>query len=132
MSRALGAALIVTLLAFAALMLFPSLPDPTCASVMVRTATKPRITIPANCVASRSVVPDAMVSYLEQERIRRGLLPDGWITCTERPAEPFSFTDDPHWLPSYVPGAYQFRRTVIIVPYVPSAPKGSPWWLKLA
>jgi len=33
---------------------------------------------------------------------------------------------DDHWLPSYVPGTYEFRRTVIIVPYRQPAPQGSP------
>jgi hypothetical protein len=34
--------------------------------------------------------------------------------------------NDSHWLPSYVPGTYQFRRTVIIVPYAQPTPQRSP------
>ena len=33
--------------------------------------------------------------------------------------------NDPRWLPSYVPGAYQFRRTIIVVPIGPATPQRS-------
>jgi hypothetical protein len=126
MSRVFGAVLATIVLALLVLVLFPSLPDPTCASLMVRALPDTLIALPADCGRSRSVIPDAMVSYLERERISRGLSPHGWITCTEVPANGFAFMNDSRWLPSYVPGTYQFRRTVIIVPYTDSAPKGSP------
>jgi len=59
------------------------------------------------------------VKYLENERNWRGLVFKAWITCkppNQAHATEFAFTRDPHWLPTYVPRAYQFRRTVIILP----------------
>jgi hypothetical protein len=66
------------------------------------------------------------VNYLDNERNTYGLIPKEWVTCAEVPAGGFAFMNDPHWLPSYVPGRYQFRRTVIIVPYAQPVPQGSP------
>jgi hypothetical protein len=98
--RLLGGLLIVGVLAIVLLILFPSLPDPTCAALLLRSA---------------SDVPNG-----------RRLVFKEWITCTEVPAGGFVFMNDPHWLPSYVPGTYQFRRTVMIIPYAQPTPQGSP------
>jgi hypothetical protein len=126
--RLLGGLLIVGVLAVVPLILFPSLPDPTCAALLVRSESDVPILLPANCVRSRGVTAYNMdmVKYLEKERNGRGLVFKEWITCTEVPAGGFAFMNDPHWLPSYVPGTYQFRRTVIIVPYAQPTPQGPP------
>jgi len=121
-----GPLLGVCLLALGVLILFPSLPDPTCASLLARSKEEVDIPLPANCVRSHNVASDDMVKYLDHERNGRGLLFHEWITCREVPAGGFAFMNDPHWLPSYVPGTYQFRRTVIIVPYAQPIPQGSP------
>ena len=66
-----------------------------------------------------------MVKYLEKERVGRNLIFKEWIRCEGVPAGGFAFADDPRWLPSDVPGTYQFRRTVIIVAYARPIPQGS-------
>lgn len=120
--------LVVCVLAVGVLILFPysPVPDPTCASLVARSKEEVDISLPANCARSHNVASDKMVEYLERERKSRGLLFHEWITCKELPAGGFAFMNDPHWLPSYVPGTYQFRRTVIIVPYAQPIPRGSP------
>jgi hypothetical protein len=83
------------------------------------------IPVPANCALTRNVAPDEMEKYLERERFARNLIFKEWITCQGVPVAGFRFADDPRWLPSYVPGTFQFRRTVIIVPTAPPLPQGS-------
>jgi hypothetical protein len=83
------------------------------------------IPVPANCAVTRNVAPDDMEKYLERERFARNLIFKEWITCQGVPVAGFTFADDPRWLPSYVPGTFQFRRTVIIVPYALPIPQGS-------
>ena len=122
----LGALLIVGALVPAALILFPSVPATTCAALLVRSDRGAPIALPANCYRTEGAVADDMVSSLEKERNSRGLIFKEWIVCREIPPGGFAFMNDPRWLPSYVPGTYQFRRTVIIVPTGPAAPQGSP------
>lgn len=115
-----------------ALILFifrPSLPDPECAALLALPDNDVTIPLPANCIQTTEAPPDNMMKYLENERNRRGLMFENWIICktssqTARPG--FAFERDPRWLPSYVPGTYQFRRTVIILPYALRSPEGSP------
>lgn len=118
--------LVLFVLTLSVLVLFPSLPDPTCASVLARSQKEVSLTLPANCARTANVGSDAVVNYLENERSIYGLTPKEWIRCSEAPAGGFAFMNDPHWLPSYVPGRYQFRRTVIIVPNAQPVPQGSP------
>ncbi len=118
--------LVLFALTLGVLILFPSLPEPTCASVLARSEEEVPIALPTNCVRISHVGSDHMVNYLENERNTYGLIPKEWITCAEIPVGGFAFMNDPHWLPSYVPGTYQFRRTVIIVPYAQPVPQGSP------
>jgi len=66
-----------------------------------------------------------MERYLERERFARNLIFKEWIACRGVPVAGFTFADDPRWLPSYVPGTFQFRRMVIIVPYARPVPQGS-------
>jgi len=83
------------------------------------------IPVPANCALTRNVAPDEMEKYLERERFARNLIFKGWITCQGVPVAGFRFADDPRWLPSDAPGTFQFRRTVVIVPYARPIPQGS-------
>lgn len=114
------------MLGMGALVIFSLWLDATCVAWMVHSEGEPQIPLPAGCSRVASVEPDSMVRHLEDERNRRGLLSLQWITCKEPPKERLNFTNDPHWLPSYVPGTYQYRRTVIIVPYAQPIPEGSP------
>lgn len=116
---------VLFVLVIGVLILFPSLPDPTCASLIVRSEKEVTIPLPANCARVSAADPDTMAKYLEDERNRRGLTFSQWIICNEAPTGGFAFMDDPLWLPSYVPGTYQYRRTVVIVPYAQPIPKGS-------
>lgn len=83
----------------------------------------------SHCFQVTEVPPDNMVKYLENERNRRGLVFKKWITCktASQTATPsFALEQDPRWLPSYVPGTCQFRRTVVILPHARPVPEGSP------
>jgi hypothetical protein len=83
------------------------------------------IPVPRNCALTRNAAPDEMQKYLERERFARKLIFKEWITCPDVPVAGFTFADDRRWLPSYAPGAFQFRRTVVIVPYARPIPQGS-------
>ena len=88
-----------------------------CPSLLARSMGVEDIPLPRNCSQTPNVTADNILKHLEQERTERGLVFHEWIVCREVPAGGLAFMNDPHWLPSYVPGTYQFRRTVIIVPY---------------
>jgi len=92
--------------------------DPRCATLLAHLDTDVAIPLPTNCMLTTDAPADELAKSLDDERKRRGLAFRAWISCKPsnqaQPAE-FAFTDDPRWLPSYVPGAYQFRQTVIII-----------------
>jgi len=116
-------------LALIVFVFFPTLPDPMCAAILAHPESDVTIPLPSNCIQTADVAIDNMVKYLESERKRRGLIFKQWITCKtpSQTANPsFPFERDPRWLPSYVPGTYQFRRTVVIPAYARPVPQGSP------
>jgi hypothetical protein len=118
------------LIGAALLFLPPGLREiPSCAALLARSAGDVSIPLPPNCMRKGELPMDEMAKYLDNDRKRRGLDFKEWIICSEvgpTTYAGFAFLHDRHWLPSYVPGTYQYRRTVIIVPYAPPAPKGSP------
>ncbi len=125
----LGLLVVAGVLALILFICFPSLPDPKCAALLAHPAIDVTIPLPANCIQTTEASADNMVKYLENERNRRGLIFKKWVICKtpSQTATPgLAFERDPRWLPSYVPGTYQFRRTVIIVPYALPVPEGSP------
>jgi hypothetical protein len=125
----LGLLVVAGALALTVFIFFPTLPDPKCAALLAQSESDVTIPLPGNCIQTKEVLPDNMVKYLENERKRRGLIFKQWITCKtpDQTANPrFPFERDPRWLPSYVPGTYQFRRTVVILPYALPVPQGSP------
>jgi hypothetical protein len=100
-----------------------------CPTLLMRSTRQEAVALPPDCQMSANVQTDDMVRYLENERVKRPLIFKRWITCKQAvqvPPMEFAFLRDPRWLPSYVPGTYQFRRTVILVPYSYRGPKGSP------
>jgi len=108
---------------------YPLLQDPRCAILLGRSIGEQSIPLPTNCVQTTEVQTDNMTSYLENEREKRGLTFKAWIICkpsNQTPKPGFGFVGDSRWLPSYVPNTYQFRRTVIILPYAQPVPEGSP------
>jgi hypothetical protein len=108
---------------------FPSLSDPKCVALLTRSEGDATIPLPANCVPTSELPAGRVAQYLENERIRRGLIFKRWITCETSHQTSnfgFAFEHDARWLPSYVPRTYQFRRTVVILPDTVPAPQGSP------
>ena len=107
---------------------YPVLLHPRCAPLLVRSGRDVTISLPADCVQTAQVPSDNMTTYFENERNRRGLILKSWVVCqtpSRAPTREFTFTRDSRWLPSYVPDTYQFRRTVIILPYAQPVPEGS-------
>jgi len=99
-------------------------PDFGCADLLAISDNDVAISLPPNCVESSEASSEAMVKYLENERKRRGLVFKNWIICKPPGAaskQVFDFQQDQHWLPSYNPLTYQFRRTIVILPYGESA-----------
>jgi hypothetical protein len=127
-SRAKYVWLLSVLLASGALVLvFFAFSGYLCPTLLLRSIRLEAITLPQDCQMSANVQTDDKVRYLENDRVRRRLIFKGWITCKQleqASAREFIFLKDPRWLPSYVPGTYQFRRTVILFPGHP-VPKGS-------
>lgn len=106
---------------------FSFVPDPSCASLLLRSAHDVVLHLPESCAQSVAVQTDAVVLSLDKERMRRGLAFKSWIACANVQDDRIqtSFSDDTRWLPSYIPGAFQFRRTVVIVRHFPGAPQQS-------
>ncbi|MFZ0962225.1 MAG: hypothetical protein WAO35_15100 [Terriglobia bacterium] len=103
--------------------------DPACDDLIMKSVHNDPIPLSAECRLTAATPADEMVQYLERERKRRGLIFKEWIVCEKPSAAPvqeFPFERDQNWLPSYVPLTYEFRRTVIILPYSRPIPKGSP------
>ena len=126
MKKLLAISITICTLVLVALLLFPIITEPDCLSMAWRSQEHIQIPLPANCTETPTIAEDQTVKYLEHERSRRGLAFRGWITCEGAPKRVFAFLRDPRWLPSYVPGTYQFRRTVLIVPFAHAASQSSP------
>ena len=95
-------------------------PDPRCADLLAISDQDVAISLPPNCIETSEATPDALVRYLDNKRERRGLVFKKWIICklsgaASKPA--LDFQQDQRWWPSYEPLTYQFRRTVVILPY---------------
>ncbi len=103
--------------------------DPRCSVLLTLSRNDVSVPLPENCVETAEAPADKMVQYLEGQRRRRQFIFKSWIVCkgsVQVPVQRFSFENDPHWLPSYNCCAYQFRRTVIILPEDMELKKGSP------
>ena len=115
-------------LALVVFIFFPSLSDLRCVALLAHSESEEIIPLPANCLQTAEVPVDSVVKYLEDERHRHGLIFKRWITC-KAPDQPanlgFAFEHDARWLPSYVPGTYQFRRTVVVLRNAVSVSQGS-------
>ena len=119
----LGGALLVAMRMF-----FPAVLGPRCASLLIRSTSEAQVPLSDDCAETMSAPPDAMMRYLDAERKSRGLIFRKWVVCRTAAASQrttFPFDRDPRWLPSYVPRTYQFRRTVVILPYARPLPEGS-------
>jgi len=97
--------------------------DPRCITLLAHPDGDVAVPMPANCFLTNDAPADQAVKYFENERKQRGLIFKAWILCkpSGKPqTTQFALTNDPHWLPSYVPGAYQYRQTVILLRFVPT------------
>lgn len=108
------------------IIIFQGMPDFRCVRLIEESVGDVKIALPANCALTPKADADEMVKYLERERATRNLVFRDLIICKGTPGEGFSFLNDHRWMPSYVPETYQFRRTVVILPYAQPVPKGSP------
>ena len=72
----------------------------------------------AGCAERTDSPSDDVAEYLENDRKERGLHFEKWIEC-ETPIQAsetrFALERNRGWLPGYVPGSYQFRRTVVLI-----------------
>ena len=110
----------IGLVALGTWMFFPALSEPSCTILLARSVGEARISLPDHCVEAGDAPFDNVVRYLETERKRRGLTFQNWIVCDvplQTVESEFTFQGDVRWLPTYVPRAYQFRRTVVLLPY---------------
>jgi hypothetical protein len=106
----------------------PGLFEPKCLSLLHNFPSLVQPPLPAGCAEVSEASSDDMVKYLEHEREERGLIFEKWIACTlptDSSKPIFPFEPDSRWLPSYVPGTYQFRRTVVIISYARPVPTAS-------
>lgn len=104
-------------------------PDLRCAILAALPEEDAAIPLPTNRTQSIESQADDMVRYLERERQQRGLIFKKWIICrasSQMPSPVLNFDHDTRWLASYEPLTYQFRRTVVILPYAQPIPQGSP------
>lgn len=126
--RFLGGFIVSCLLIMFLWISYPVLLHPRCTSLLARSGSDVTISLPADCAQEAQVPSDRMTKYFEDERIRRGLIFKNWIVCktsSQTPTREFTFSQDSRWLPSYIPDTYQFRRTVIVLPYAQPVPEGS-------
>ena len=130
--RLAGAILPITLI----LVVF--LVERPCVSLLA--AGEPPIMLPKDCALKDKAPTGQSFEHLEAERLQRGLKRQGWIECASSASARAwlsSLETDHRWLPSYVPGTYEWRRTVIVVGGSPSSTAGAqviaevcviPWW----
>jgi len=115
-----GAILAVTLI----VVVFPI--ERSCVSLLA--AGEPPMMLPKDCTLERIPPSEQRFENLEAERLQRGLKREGWIECAPTAnarAWLNSLETDRRWLPSYVPGAYEWRRTVIVVGGGPASATGT-------
>ncbi|HXJ03877.1 MAG TPA: hypothetical protein VNH65_02195 [Candidatus Acidoferrum sp.] len=121
---------LVSALLITILLVYHYLPsaDPRCIALLAHPDSDVVIPLPDRCMLTTDTPSDQVVKYLENEQKQRGLVFKAWISCqpsSQTQTTEFDFTHDPRWLPSYVPGAYQFRQTVILFRHAPPAAQDS-------
>jgi hypothetical protein len=74
--------------------------------------------LPTDCTLTERAPSGDALGRLVAERSKRGLSHQSWIAC----ASPVGAQEwvrameaDRRWLPSYVPGTYQWRRTIVVL-----------------
>jgi len=93
--------------------------DTRCADILAHPENDVVIPLPENCTLATYAPMEQRAKNFEIERMHRGLTLKAWIICnpsSRTQSIQFAYTHDPRWMPSYVPGLYQLRQTVIISP----------------
>jgi hypothetical protein len=92
---------------------------PGCVAIVRRSLHEPALAMPAGCSLTRDVAPDDVTRELESDAQQRGVNFKEWIVCAPLAAgetRRFPIFEDPRWLPTYAPGAFEMRRMMIIFP----------------
>jgi hypothetical protein len=74
--------------------------------------------LPTDCTLTEKAPTGDALGRLEAERRKRGLSHQSWIECASAVgAQEWvrAMEADRRWLPSYVPGTYQWRRTIVVL-----------------
>jgi hypothetical protein len=82
------------------------------------------IPLPVDCTVTGRPPTGQSLGSFEEERRVRGLNHQSWIACAGTQEWVRAISTDRRWLPSYVPGTYQWRRTVIVLARAPSDSAG--------
>jgi hypothetical protein len=74
--------------------------------------------LPTDCTLTERAPTGDALGRLQAERSKRGLRHQSWIECASAlGAQEWvrAMEADRRWLPSYVPGTYQWRRSVVVL-----------------
>jgi hypothetical protein len=87
-----------------------------CLSLIAKSVKSVTLPMPSSCSEVKEVEDNDLTTVLQRERIARGLSFQSWIECDSASADILSSSveHDPHWLESYIPFGYQYRRTVVV------------------
>jgi hypothetical protein len=101
---------------------WPVISSPECAPLMFRNSS---VEIPPGCSEVANVGDDSLKVQFAREREQRGVVFRKWIVCKvadsiEGPT--LAFTRNRRWMETYVPTAFQFRRTAVI--FLPGSVNG--------
>jgi hypothetical protein len=99
-----------------AVFLFPAFVEPGCSSLLEQRDAP--MFLPTDCTLTRKAPTGDALGRFEAERRKHGLSQQGWIECRSAVgAEEWvrAMEADRRWFPSYVPGTYQWRRTIVVL-----------------
>jgi hypothetical protein len=107
-------------LGIAAFLLTPFI-EQDCTSLL--TQSEAPMMLPPGCKVTVGAHAERGLENFDAERRTRGLEHESWIECAsaaDGQAWLGGLEANRRWLPSYVPGTYQWRRTVIVVSHASS------------
>jgi hypothetical protein len=99
-----------------AVFLFPPFVERDCSSLLEQRDVP--MFLPTDCTLTAKASAGEALGRFEAERRKRGLNHQGWIECASAVgAQEWvrAIEADRRWFPSYVPGTYQWRRTIVVL-----------------
>lgn len=99
-----------------AVLLFPPFVERGCSSLLEQREAP--MFLPTDCTLTAKASNGDALGRFEAERRKRGLSHQGWIECASAVgAQEWvrAMETDLRWFPSYVPGTYQWRRTIVVL-----------------